>query len=120
MATFWFHGVDDIATEGSPKDLGIRGQNVDKTNLTTDMKLIIPVVSDGVEYQALQARCKRFCDSFAGIAASGIEGLVNRYMEMCMPLLRSGGIMRGTHYCDLQVRLSKLQLCKAQKWKRHG
>ena len=100
---------DDIATEGSPKDLGIRGQNVDKTNLTTDMKLIIPVVSDGVEYQALQAGASGFCDSFADDAASGIEGLVNRYMEnVCMPLLRSGGIMRGTHYNDLQVRLSKM------------
>tara|TARA_B100001741_G_scaffold162921_1_gene134682 strand:- start:4951 stop:7851 length:2901 start_codon:yes stop_codon:yes gene_type:complete len=100
---------DYIATGGSPKDLGIRGSLEEQTKLTTKMKLIIPVVSDGVEYQALQARCKRFCDSFADDAASGIEGLVNRYMEnVCMPLLRSGGIMRGTHYNDLQVRLSKM------------
>ena len=93
---------------GSERALGITKKFITNANDNTQkpvVPLIVPVNPNHGSYPQVKKRSAIMFDNLLNDSTSGVTGLVNRQMQnVCMPLFKSGSMLKGTHFNDLMGR----------------
>ena len=67
--------------------------------------LILPLNASDDSYTQISANAKTYFNKMFDDSVSGIPGLIQRQMDnVCIPLFKTGSLMKGTHYNDLMTR----------------
>ena len=92
---------------GSERALGITKKFITNSNqaVMPVVPLIVPVNPNHGSYPQVKKRSATLFDSLLDDSTGGVQGLVNRQMQnVCMPLFKSGSMLKGTHFNDLMGR----------------